>query len=47
MTTVQNINQNVSMHLGTFVETVLEKYLCSNVLLLKANPREIDIHTVT
>lgn len=35
------------MHLGTFVETVLEKYLCSNVLLLKANPREIDIHTVT
>lgn len=33
------------MHLGTFVETVLEKYLCCNVLLLKANPRETDIHT--
>lgn len=35
------------MHLVTFVETVLEKYLCCNVLLLKANPREIDVHIVT
>lgn len=47
MTTVECINQSISMHLGTFVETVLEKYLCCNVLLLKANPREIDVHIVT
>lgn len=35
------------MRQGTFVETVLEKYLCCNVLLLKENPREIDVHIVT